>query len=134
MACGGPILITWTSPPCFSLMRRPSSTAYSSKGLVMLATPSRTSVFVLGSIFTSVVSGTCLIHTAIFTISSSFSFEIGFSFLDEGGHPFLLIFRSKTEAEGIGFQRTTFCKIHIETGIDDHFGQPDTHHSIPGDL
>src|SRR4030042_3658633 len=70
MACGGPMLMTWTAPPCFSLIRRASSTAYSSKGFMMLATPSRIKVFVLGLIFTSVESGTCLMQTAIFTFSS----------------------------------------------------------------
>src|SRR4030042_6233909 len=115
MACGGPMLITWTSPPYFSLIRRASSTAYSSKGLVMLATPSRTSVLVFGSIFTSVVSGTCLIHTAIFTFSSSFPFEVGLPLFNECGHPFLLIFGGKPEAESIGFQSQRLCQIHIKT-------------------
>lgn len=45
--------MTWTSP--------------SSKGFATLAAPYRANVFVLGLILRSVVSGTCLIQTAICT-------------------------------------------------------------------
>ncbi len=42
------------------------SIAYTSNGLITLSTPSRISVFVTGSILTSVVFGTCLMQTIIF--------------------------------------------------------------------
>jgi len=60
------MLITVTLPLNFSLRQRASSMAYSSKGFTMLGTPSRISVPVSGLIFTSVVSGTCLMHTTTF--------------------------------------------------------------------
>src|SRR4030042_4463624 len=128
------MLMTWTSPPCFSLIRRASSVAYSSKGLVMLATPSRISVFGFGSILTSVVSGTCLIHTAICTCSSSFSFKVGFSFFDKSGHTLLLVLGGKTEAKGKGLQGTGLCEIHIIARIDNCFGQFQSHRSAFCDL
>ena len=65
-ACGGPMVMTVTFPPYFSTSWMPASMAFSSKGLMMLGTPSRTSVPVVGSIRTSVVSGTCLIETMMF--------------------------------------------------------------------
>ncbi len=70
ITCGGPMERMVIFPPSFSLSRRLSSMAYMSKGLMIDGTPSRTSVLVAGSIRTSVVSGTCLMHTAIFMLSS----------------------------------------------------------------
>jgi hypothetical protein len=64
-ACGGPMLNAVILPPCLSLSCSAISRAYLSKGLTMLGTPSRINVLVIGSIFTSVVSGTCLTHTTI---------------------------------------------------------------------
>src|SRR3989339_1750284 len=64
-ACGGPIVMTVTLPPCFSFNLRAASTAFSSKGLTTDGTPSRTRVLVSGLILTSVVSGTCLMQTTI---------------------------------------------------------------------
>ena len=66
------MVITVTVPPCFSFSRTPSSMAYTSKGLMMDCTPSRTRVFVSGLMRTLVVSGTCLMQTMIFTPRPSF--------------------------------------------------------------
>src|SRR5512136_2068418 len=66
-AWGGPIVSTAVLPPCFSFRRSASSMAYTSKGLMIEATPSRTRVLVSGLIRTFVVSGTCLMQTTIFT-------------------------------------------------------------------
>src|SRR4030042_918621 len=134
MAWGGPMLMTWTSPPYFSLVKRPSSRANSSKGLVMLATPSRINVFVSGLIFTSVVSGTCFRHTAIFTFSSLSSLVLIFPFFEEGLHSFLLILGREAEAEGIGLHTAGFSEIQIETAIDNHLGESDANRSIPCNL
>ena len=74
-ACGGPMETTVTVPPSFSRMVRAASMPVLSSWLMMEGTPSRISVPVLGSIFTSTVSGTCLIHTTIF-IAVLFSFRM----------------------------------------------------------
>ncbi len=66
-ACGGPMVSTAVVPPCFSFRRSASSRAYTSKGLMIEATPSRTRVLVSGLMRTLVVSGTCLMQTTIFT-------------------------------------------------------------------
>ncbi len=58
-AWGGPMVRAMTSPPRASLQRRPSSSAYASKGFMMAGTPSRMSVPRSGSILTSDASGTC---------------------------------------------------------------------------
>src|SRR5665648_1093473 len=63
LACGGPILTMVTFPPTFSLRRIASSKAWASYGLIIEGTPSRMRVFVIGSIRTSDVSGTCLRQT-----------------------------------------------------------------------
>ena len=65
-ACGGPIEMQVTRPPCSSRICRACSTAYMSKGFTMDDTPSRTNVLVLRSILTSVVSGTCFTRTTKF--------------------------------------------------------------------
>ena len=69
-ACAGPIHRTATLSPLRSFCRNASSNAALSSGLMILGTPSRLSVLVTGSIFTSVVSGTCLIQTTIFIFTS----------------------------------------------------------------
>src|SRR5665648_1118533 len=63
LACGGPILTMVTFPPTFSLRRIASSKAWASYGLIIEGTPSRMRVFVIGSIRTSDVSGTCFRQT-----------------------------------------------------------------------
>lgn len=70
-ACRGPIEITVTRPvPRRAFSRSPSSMAYMSKGLTIAATPSRTRVWVTGSILQFPVSGTCLTQTTICMSSS----------------------------------------------------------------
>ena len=65
-AFAGPSDTSTTSPPCASLMRSASSTAFRSVGL-SAASPERSSRFVAGSIrLWTVASGTCLTQTAIF--------------------------------------------------------------------
>ena len=49
-ACGGPIVITVTFPPTFSLSLTASSMAYSSKGFIIASTPSLFKVPFSGSI------------------------------------------------------------------------------------
>ena len=66
-----PMLITMTFPPSFSFKRTAISSAHASKGLTILGTPSRINVCLTGSILISVVSGTCLIQTKIFILSTS---------------------------------------------------------------
>ena len=67
----GPMQSTTTSPPCCSLSRRASSTAYSSTGLRMVSTDSRSSVLSAGSSrFSAAVSGTRLTVTRIFNAAS----------------------------------------------------------------
>ena len=65
-AFSGPSETRTTSPPCASLIRSASSTAFKSIGL-SAASPERSSRFVAGSIrLCTVASGTCLTQTAIF--------------------------------------------------------------------
>src|SRR5687768_8197510 len=52
-------------PGTRSLMRTASSMAYSSKGLMAAAIPSRLSVPVTGSIWTLLVAGVCLMQTTM---------------------------------------------------------------------
>jgi len=64
-ALGGPIEMATTLKPYLSFRRRLSSSAWASKGLIMEGTPSLIRVPVTGSIFTWVVSGTCLMQVTI---------------------------------------------------------------------
>src|SRR4029453_16609534 len=67
----GPMQRTTTSPPCCSLSRRASSTAYSSTGFRIVSTDSRSSVLSAGSRrFSAAVSGTRLTVTRIFNAAS----------------------------------------------------------------
>ena len=66
-ACGGPIVIVTTSPPCSSRSRIASVTAYTSNSFSSSGTPSRTIRFVSGSSRTWLGFGTCLTRTTIFT-------------------------------------------------------------------
>jgi len=60
------MLMTVTVPPYFSFRSTAACTATRSYGFVIDSTPERMSVFVSGSIFTSVVSGTCLMQDTRF--------------------------------------------------------------------
>src|SRR4051812_30412593 len=63
----GPIVRTVTSPPPASLMRKASSTAYSSSSFMTPSTPSRSTVLSSElSFFSAHVSGTCLTQTTMF--------------------------------------------------------------------
>ena len=66
-ACGGPIdkTVTWISG-FSSLSLSATSSPDLSSGFIILGTPSLIRVLVTGSSLTSLVSGTCLIHTTIF--------------------------------------------------------------------
>ena len=69
-ACGGPIEMTLTIVSGnLSFIVNAASKAFASSGFKILGTPSLISVFVLGSIRTSVVSGTCFAHTIILKIN-----------------------------------------------------------------
>ncbi|MBA7675435.1 hypothetical protein ES703_83670 [subsurface metagenome] len=70
-APGGPIEITIALPPCSSFNWIPTSIAYRSRGFIMLSTPSLIIVPVFSSIFTLLVSGTCLIGIIMFNFSPS---------------------------------------------------------------
>src|SRR5687768_1953808 len=71
----GPSETSTTSPPCASLIRSASSTAFRSVGL-RAASPERSSRFVAGSIrLWTVASGTCLTQTAIFIGADSIGAE-----------------------------------------------------------
>ena len=58
-------------PGLASLILAATSRAHASKGLTILGTPARISVFVTGSILISAVSGTCFTHTKILKINTS---------------------------------------------------------------
>ena len=59
---------TVTVPPTFSFNCKAASIPALSSGFIILGTPSLMSVFVFGSSFTSVVSGTCFAQTTIFIV------------------------------------------------------------------
>src|SRR5436190_23051279 len=65
-ACGGPIVIAMTSPPCLSRSRAASATAKESKAFSSSGTPSRLSCFVSWSNSIASGRGICLIRQAIF--------------------------------------------------------------------
>ena len=62
-----PMVMAVTVPPSVSRSCTAASSAYLSKGLTVLGTPARMRVLVFGSMRISVVSGTCLIQTRMFT-------------------------------------------------------------------
>ena len=64
-ACGGPIVIATTSPPCSSRNSTARNSARTSKALISLRTPSRRIVRVSGSNCNADTAGTCLMQTAI---------------------------------------------------------------------
>src|SRR5213594_2292198 len=59
----GPIERTTTSAACWSFRRSAISRAFASGGLISLGTPTRLSVCVTGSTWSSCARGTCLMHT-----------------------------------------------------------------------
>ena len=65
--CTPGMLMAATAPPSVSRSCTAASSAYLSKGLTVLGTPARMRVLVFGSMRISVVSGTCLIQTRMFT-------------------------------------------------------------------
>ena len=75
---------TVTRAPCASFSRSASSSAYSSKGFIMLSTPSRISVLVSGLIRTFVVSGTCLTQTIMCMAFPVKSLAVGLNPLERG--------------------------------------------------
>src|SRR6185369_13443337 len=70
-ACGGPIVMTTTSPPPRSRSLMASASARRSKGFTTFGTPSRTIVFVFGSNLISETSGTCFMQTMLLIFSET---------------------------------------------------------------
>ena len=66
-ACGGPIVMATTSPPCSSRSRAACATAKASNGLSRSGTPSRLSDFVSSSNSIASGRGICLTRQTIFT-------------------------------------------------------------------
>src|SRR5271157_3962408 len=82
------MLIAMVSAPFISFTCNAASIACLSRGLMMAGMLSRTSVPVFGSIFTSTVPGTCLIHTnTIIVYSPHESFQVLYDVLgDDHAH------------------------------------------------